>query len=60
MMRVVAGITVVVMVGLMMVGVENEIMAATHHDEQHKTTYAQDNFSPHIRTSRGFPLLPPQ
>jgi hypothetical protein len=40
MMRVVvARITVVVMVGLMMVvGVENEIMAATHHDEQHKTT----------------------
>lgn len=44
--------TVVVMVGPMMV-VESEIMAATHHDEQHKTEYAQDNFSAHVQTSWG-------
>jgi hypothetical protein len=54
MMRVVAvvRITVVVMVGPMMV-VESEIMAATHHDEQHKAEYAQDNFSAHGQTSWG-------
>ena len=46
--------TVVVMVGLMMVvEVGSEIMAATHHDEQHKAQYAQDNFSAHGQTSRG-------
>ena len=55
MMRVVlavVGMTVVVMVGLMMV-VESEIMAATHHGEQHKAQYAQDNFFTHVRTSHG-------
>ena len=44
--------TVVVMVGPMMV-VEGKVMAATHHDEQHKTGYAQDNFSAHVQTSWG-------
>jgi hypothetical protein len=54
MMRVVAvaRMTMVVMVGLMMV-VESEIVAATHHDEQHKAQYAQDNFFTHVRTSHG-------
>jgi uncharacterized iron-regulated membrane protein len=55
MMRVVVavvGMTVVVMVGLMMV-VESKIVAATHHDEQHKAQYAQDNFSAHVQTSHG-------
>ena len=48
--------TVVVMVGLMMVvEVGSEIMAATHHGEQHKAQYAQDNFSAHGQTSEGFP-----
>jgi hypothetical protein len=57
MMRVVVAVVRmmgVVMVGLMMVvEIEHEIMAATHHDEQHKAQYAQDNFSTHVRTSCG-------